>query len=163
MNLGFFIVTGYDNGRSYSFFFYTELQSVNRPTESLGRASVHPPLLSPPSKDIHSGILNGGVSRNPSPSYPVYSTDSEVRDPGLTTAYSSIYSTNDPLGRRSPIRLHGNTLSTIPSASSFDDSLEVGGTSRLARNESRPTSLLGLRPTIANNSGINYNSCLVHL
>ena len=127
---------------------------------------MHPPLLSPPSKDIHSGILNGRVSRNPPPSYPAYSADSEVRNPGVTTAYSSIYSANDPPGRRSPIRLHGNTLSTIPSASSFDDSLELGGTSRLPRNESCSTSSLGLRPTIANSSGINFitnNSCLVHL
>lgn len=126
--------------------------NVNRPNEPPSRAPVHPPLLSPPSKDIHPRILNGRVSRNPPPSYPAYSADSEVRNPGVTTAYSSIYSANDPPGRRSPIRLHGNTLSTIPSASSFDDSLEVGGTSRLPRNESCSTSSLGLRPTIANSS-----------
>ena len=119
-----------------------------------GRASGHPPLLSPPSKDIHSGILNGGVSRNPLPSFPAYPSDSGVREPGVTTAYSSVYGTNDQPGRRSPVRLHGSVLSTIPSASSFDDSLEVGGVSRLSRNETRPTSSLGLRPTIVNNSGI---------
>ena len=87
------------------------------------------------------------------PSFPVYPSESEVREPHINTAYSSIYSSNDQLGRRSPVRLHGSVLSTIPSASSFDDSLEVGGVSRLSRNETRSTSSLGLRPAIANSSG----------
>ena len=118
-----------------------------------GRPPVHPPLLSPPSKDINPGILNGGISRNLLPPFPAYSSESEVREPHINTAYSSIYSTTDQLGRRSPVRLHGSVLSTIPSASSFDDSLEVGGVSRLPRNETRSTSSLGLRPAIANSSG----------
>ena len=73
-------------------------------------------------------------------------------DPVLTTAYLSIYRANEKPIRRSPVRFQG--LSTIPSSSSFDDSLEVGSTARLSRSETRPTSSLGLRPVIANNSGI---------
>lgn len=132
---------------------FTGLQNTQRSTELPGRPPVHPPLQSPPSKDINSGILNGGISRNPVPSFHLYPSESEVRKPHLNTAYSSIYSTNDQLGRRSPVRLHGSVLSTIPSASSFDDSLEVGGVSRLPRNEMRSTSSLGLRPAVANSSG----------
>lgn len=128
-------------------------ENTQRSTELPGRPPVHPPLQSPPSKDINSGILNGGISRNPVPSFHLYPSESEVRKPHLNTAYSSIYSTNDQLGRRSPVRLHGSVLSTIPSASSFDDSLEVGGVSRLPRNEMRSTSSLGLRPAVANSSG----------
>ena len=109
-------------------------------------------LLSPPSKDIHSEVLNGTMSRNPLPAFPSYPSDSGVREPGAAASYSSIHRTNEQPGRRSPIGFQG--LSSIPSASSFDDSLEVGGTSRLSRNESRPVSSLGLRPVIANNSGM---------
>lgn len=111
-------------------------------------------LLSPPSKDIHSELLNGIMSRNPLPAFPSYPSDSGVREPGAAASYSSIHRTNEKPGRRSPNRFRG--LSSIPSASSFDDSLEVGGTSRLSRNESRPTSSLGLRPVIANNSGMVF-------
>lgn len=117
----------------------------------LSRAPVHTSLLSPPSKDIHSELRNGATSRNPPPAFPTYPSDFGVREPSATTLYSSIHRTNDQPGRKSPVRIHG--LSSIPSASSFDDSLEVGGTSRLSRNEPRPTSSLGLRPVIANNSG----------
>ena len=111
-------------------------------------------LLSPPSKDIHAELRNGPTSRNPLPAFPTYPSDSGVREPGAAAAYSSIHRTNEPPGRRSPIRFQG--LSSIPSVSNFDDSLEVGGTStsRFPRNESRPTSSLGLRPVIANNSGL---------
>lgn len=112
-------------------------------------------LLSPPSKDIHSELLNGTMSRNPLPAFPSYPSDSGVREPGAAASYSSIHRTNEKPGRRSPNRFQG--LSSIPSASSFDDSLEVGGTSRLSRNESRPTSSLGLRPVIANNSGMVFH------
>ena len=138
-----------------SYFFVP--QNINRPSESSSRAPVHTPLLSPPSKDIHDGVPNGGFSRNRGPSYPVHPAESEVRDPGVATAYSSLYAANDPLSHRSPIRLYGNTLSTIPSASSFEDSLEIGESlSRVRRNEACSTSSLGLRPTIANNSGIVF-------
>ena len=113
---------------------------------------MHMSLLSPPSKDIHTELRNGPMSRNPMPAFPAYPSDSGVREPGAAMSYSSIHRANELPGGRSPIRFQG--LSSIPSASSFDDSLEVGGTSRLSRNESRPTSSLGLRPIIANNSGI---------
>ncbi|CAH3192912.1 unnamed protein product, partial [Porites evermanni] len=128
--------------------------SINRPSESSTRAPVHTPLLSPPSKDIHDKVPNGRFSRNSVPSYSAHPPESEMRDPGVATAYSSLYTANDPLGRRPPIRLYGNTLSTIPSASSFEDSLEIGeSSSRVHQNEACSTSSLGLRPTIANNSG----------
>jgi len=114
---------------------------------------VHTSLLSPPSKDIHGELRNGPTSRNPLPAFPTYPADSGIREPVAATSYSSIHRTNELPGRRSPIRFQG--LSSIPSVSSFDDSLEVGGTSRLSRNhESRPTSSLGLRPVMANNSGL---------
>lgn len=144
----------YSHNGILSYFFLVP-QNINRPSESSSRAPVHTPLLSPPSKDIHDGVANGGFSRNRGPSYSAHSAESEVRDPGVATAYSSLYTANDPLGHRSPIRLYGNTLSTIPSASSFEDSLEIGeSSSRVRRNEACSTSSLGLRPTIVNNSGI---------
>lgn len=134
--------------------FFFVPQNINRPSESSSRSPVRTPLLSPPSKDIHDKVPNGGFSRHPVPSYSAHPAESEVQDPGVATAYSSLYTANDPLGRRPPIRLYGNTLSTIPSASSFEDSLEIGESlSRVRRNEACSTSSLGLRPTIANNSG----------
>lgn len=137
----------------YVILFFTDLLSQNTNRQDLpSRAPLHMSLLSPPSKDIHAELRNGPTSRNPLPAFPTYSSDSGVREPAATTSYSSIHRTNELPGRRSPIRFQG--LSSIPSASSFDDSLEVGGTSRLSRNESRPTSSLGLRPVIANNSGV---------
>ena len=141
----------------YLVLFFFVPQNINRPSESSTRAPVHTPLLSPPSKDSHDKVPNGGFSRNRGPSYSAHPAESEVRDPGVATAYSSLYTANDPLGRRPPIRLYGNTLSTIPSASSFEDSLEIGeSSSRVRRNEACSTSSLGLRPTIANNSGIVF-------
>ena len=117
------------------------------------RAPVHTSLLSPPSKDVHAEHQNGPMSRKPLPAFPSYpSADCGLREPGAATSYSSIHRTSEPLGRRSPVRFQG--LSSIPTACSFEDSLEVGGTSRHSRNESRPTSSLGLRPVIANNSGL---------
>ena len=140
----------------FSFLFFVP-QNINRPSESSTRAPVHTPLLSPPSKDSHDKVPNGGFSRNRGPSYSAHPAETEVRDPGVATAYSSLYTATDPLGRRPPIRLYGNTLSTIPSASSFEDSLEIGeSSSRVRRNEACSTSSLGLRPTIANNSGIVF-------
>lgn len=118
------------------------------------RPPTQPPLLSPPSKDINSGTVNGGISRNPAPSFHAYSSESGVRDPNVvSTAYSSVYGTDDQLVHRSHARLHGSVLSTIPSTSSFDDSLDIGSTSRLSRNEARVPSSLGLRPSIVNSSG----------
>jgi len=136
---------------SHSFVIVLLSQSTNR-QELPSRAPVHTSLLSPPSKDIHAEHQNGPMSRNPLPAFPSYPSDSGLREPGAATSYSSIHRTSEPPGRRSPVRFQG--LSSIPTASSFEDSLEVGGTSRLSRNESRPTSSLGLRPVIANNSGL---------
>lgn len=114
---------------------------------------MHTSLLSPPSKDIHYEPRNGPTSRNPPPAFPTYPADAVMQEPSAAVSYSSIHRANELPGRRSPIRFQG--LSSIPSASSFDDSLEVGGTSRLSRNhESRLTSSLGLRPVMANNSGL---------
>ena len=110
---------------------------------------------------MHSELQNGTTSRNPPPAFPMYPAVPEGLDSGVTTAYSSIYRTSEQPGRRSPVRFQG--LSTIPPSSSFDDSLEVGGTSRVSRSESRPTSSLGLRPVIANNSGITCCFILLQL
>ena len=146
----------YSHNGILSYFFFVP-QNINRPSESSSRAPVHTPLLSPPSKDIHDKVPNGRFSRNSVPSYSAHPPESEMRDPGVATAYSSLYTANDPLGRRPPIRLYGNTLSTIPSASSFEDSLEIGeSSSRVRQNEACSTSSLGLRPTVANNSGIVF-------
>ena len=116
---------------------------------------VHPNFQSPPSKDVISGITNGGISRSPPLSkFPPHPSESGRQEPSVTTAYSSIYSTNNQLDRRSPVRNLGSVLSTIPSSTSFvNDSLEVGGVPRLSRNEPLVTTALGHRPAVANNSG----------
>lgn len=127
-------------------------QNGNR-QESSVRAPAPTSLLSPPSRDSHPAEIGSSTTtRNPPAVFPTYPQMTDGVDPVLTTAYSSIYRANEKPIRRSPVRFQG--LSTIPSSSSFDDSLEVGSTARLSRSETRPTSSLGLRPVIANNSGI---------
>lgn len=119
--------------------------------ESSVRAPAPTSLLSPPSRDSHPAEIGSSTTtRNPPAVFPTYPQMTDGVDPVLTTAYSSIYRANEKPIRRSPVRFQG--LSTIPSSSSFDDSLEVGSTARLSRSETRPTSSLGLRPVIANNS-----------
>ncbi|RMX60147.1 hypothetical protein pdam_00010105 [Pocillopora damicornis] len=119
--------------------------------ESSVRAQAPTSLLSPPSRDSHPAEIGSSTTtRNPPAVFPTYPQMTDGVDPVLTTAYSSIYRANEKPIRRSPVRFQG--LSTIPSSSSFDDSLEVGSTARLSRSETRPTSSLGLRPVIANNS-----------
>lgn len=115
---------------------------------------VHPNFQSPPSKDVISGITNGGISRSPPLSkFPPHPSESGRQEPSVTTAYSSIYSTNNQLDRRSPVRNLGSVLSTISSSTSFvNDSLEVGGVPRLSRNEPLVTTALGHRPAVANSS-----------
>lgn len=77
-----------------------------------------------------------------------------MKDPVVNPDYySSIYSSSNPLGRRSPLKNHESVLSTIPSSISFaDDSLEEG-VPRSSWGEPVLTTALGPRPATANSSG----------
>ena len=132
--------------------FQNDLRSNDLPSRPPVHAGNH--AHSPPSKDTNSRIVNGGNSRNPLSSFPIHSSVPTMKDPVVDPDYySSVYSSNNPLGRRSPIRNHESVLSTIPSSISFvDDSLEVG-VPRSSWSEPVLTTALGPRPATVNSSG----------
>ena len=132
--------------------FQNDLRSIDLPSRPPVHAGSH--AHSPPSKDTNSRIVNGGNSRNPPSSFPIHSSVPTMKDPVVDPDYhSSIYSSNNPLGRRSPIRNHDSVLSTIPSSISLvDDSLEVG-VPRSSWSEPVLTTAFGPRPATVNSSG----------